>query len=76
MFHIEVENSCSSIIKGQAVILTVNIWHCKIVLGSNTCLSCTVAPVILGKIGPCLVYLSNNFDMTTREVQDGMNDMK
>ena len=33
MFHIEVENSCSSIVKGQAVILTVNIWHCKIVLG-------------------------------------------
>ena len=76
MFHIEIENSCSSIVKGQAVIVTVNIWHCKIVLGSNTCLSCTVAPVILGKIGPCLVYLSNNFDMTTCEVQDGMNDMK
>ena len=32
MFHIEVENSCSSIVKGQDVILTVNIWHCKIVV--------------------------------------------
>ena len=76
MFHIEVENSCSSIVKGQAVILTINIWHCKIVLGSNTGLLYTVAPVILGKIGPCLVYLSNNFDMTTCKVQDGMNDIK
>lgn len=45
-------------------------------LGSNTGLLYTVAPVILGKIGPCLVYLSNNFDMTTCKVQDGMNDIK
>ena len=76
MFHNEVENSCSSIVKGQAVILTVNIWHCKIVLSSNTGLSYTVTPIILGKVGPCLMYFSINFDMTTCEVQYGMKNIK
>ena len=76
MFHIEIENCCSGTFKGQSVILTVNIWHCKIVLSSNTGLSYTVTPIILGKVGPCLVYFSINVYMTTCEVQDGMKNIK
>ena len=76
MLHIEIENSCSGTFKGQSVILTVNIWHCKIVLSSNTGLSYTVTPIILGKVGPCLVYFSINFDMTTSKVQYGMKNIK
>ena len=76
MFHIEIENCWSGTFNGQSVILTVNIWHCKIVLSSNTGLSYTITPIILGKVGPCLVYFSINFDMTTCEVQDGMKNIK
>ena len=76
MFHIEIENCCSGTFKGQSVILTVNIWHCKIVLSSNTGLSYTVTPIILGKVCPCLMYFSINFDMTTCEVQYGMKNIK
>ena len=76
MFHIEIENCCSGTFKGQSVILTVNIWQCKIVLSSNTGLSYTVTPIILRKVGPCLMYFSINFDMTPCEVQYGMKNIK